>query len=406
MSRYRDSPQNSTTDLTDYYGSIPPPHHISDVNYSTQDIPLVTAADSSTRGAYAPAEDFDPTFPPYDPYSAMPSAQDQSNLDSYNWSEKEALAARKKRSRWIVIGSVLSLLGLIIIGVVVGVVVSKNKKASSASGGSSSDPQVVKETNPNDPSTFTKDSRLKPALYGLAYTPENSLLPDCGNQLADVITDIQLISQLTKRIRLYGADCNQSALVLEAIKQTKVDVNVYLGIYPEPDDNNTAYNRQRGEIQDVLTTYGTDHVSGLTVGNEFMLNYLNAHQATDPNGAVGNTGAAQLLADIQDARSMLSSLNLSIPVGNSDAGSFFNTQVLQAVDYGLSNVHPWFANVSIDVAAAWTAQFFEQTNVQPASQLSNHPNMYIAETGWPTKSSDAANANNGASAASEANLQV
>jgi exo-beta-1,3-glucanase (GH17 family) len=53
-----------------------------------------------------------------------------------------------------------------------------------------------------------------------------------------------------------------------------VDVNVYLGIYPEPDDNNTAYNRQRGEIQDVLTTYGTDHVSGLTVGNEFMLKWV------------------------------------------------------------------------------------------------------------------------------------
>jgi exo-beta-1,3-glucanase (GH17 family) len=52
-------------------------------------------------------------------------------------------------------------------------------------------------------------------------------------------------------------------------------------------------------------------------------------------------GAAQLLADIQDARSMLSSLNLSIPVGNSDAGSFFNTQVLQAVDYGVSDaLHP------------------------------------------------------------------
>jgi hypothetical protein len=82
---------------------------------------------------------------------------------------------------------------LIIIGVVVGVVVSKNKKASSASGGSSSDPQVVKETNPNDPSTFTKDSRLKPALYGLAYTPENSLLPDCGNQLGRLTPTYQTV---------------------------------------------------------------------------------------------------------------------------------------------------------------------------------------------------------------------
>jgi len=32
--------------------------------------------------------------------------------------------------------------------------------------------------------------------------------------------------------------------------------------------------------------------------------------------------------------------------------------------------------------------------------------MYIAETGWPSQSSDAGNANNGASTASEANLQI
>jgi exo-beta-1,3-glucanase (GH17 family) len=50
----------------------------------------------------------------------------------------------------------------------------------------------------------------------------------------------------------------------------------------------------------------------------------------------------------------------------------------------MANDHPWFANVSIDQAAGWTWQFFEQTNVQPAAALSNHPTMYIAETGWPS----------------------
>jgi exo-beta-1,3-glucanase (GH17 family) len=316
---------------------------------------------------------------------------------------------RSKRSKWIVIGSVLALLGLVIIGVVVGVVVSKNNKKTSggAKKGDSSGPAVVNQTDPHDPSTFVKDSRLKQSMYGMAYTPENSQLPGCGNKLEDVIKDVQIMSQLTKRIRLYGADCNQSALVLEAIKQTKVDLSVFLGIYPIPDDN-TAYTRQRDAVKEALTTYGADHVAGLTVGNEFMLNYLTAHHTQDPNSDVGNTGAATLIANIQDAQSMLSSLNLgkTIPIGNSDAGSFFNTKVLEAVSYGLANVHPWFANVTVETAAAWTAQFFDQTNVQPANQLSNKPKMYIAETGWPTKSSDAGNANNGASPASEAGLQT
>lgn len=74
-----------------------------------------------------------------------------------------------------------------------------------------------------------------------------------------------------QRIRLYGADCNQSALVLEAIKQTKVNVSVYLGIYNVPTDGGVSYERQRDEIQQAIQTYGVDNILGVTVGNEFML---------------------------------------------------------------------------------------------------------------------------------------
>ncbi|KIK67807.1 glycoside hydrolase family 17 protein, partial [Collybiopsis luxurians FD-317 M1] len=263
------------------------------------------------------------------------------------------------------------------------------------------------QSNPNDPSSFAKDPNLHQSFYAMAYTPAGSQLPNCNNSLEDVIKDIQVMSQLTTRLRLYGADCNQSALVLEAIKQTKVNMGVYLGNYPTPDDP-TAYTRQRDLIKAAIQTYGTDHILGVTVGNEFMLNYLNANGATDPNSAVGDKGADILIADINDTRSVLQGLNLdkTIPVGNSDAGSYFNTKVLEASDYGMANVHPWFANVTVQTAAAWTAEFFNETNVQFAATLPNKPQMYIAETGWPTFSSDAGNANNGASDASEANLQV
>jgi len=52
--------------------------------------------------------------------------------------------------------------------------------------------------------------------------------------------------------------------------------------------------------------------------------------------------------------------------------------------FSLANVHPWFANVSIDQAAGWTYDFFQQTNIAQAAQATNNPKMYIAETGWPT----------------------
>jgi exo-beta-1,3-glucanase (GH17 family) len=217
--------------------------------------------------------------------------------------------------------------------------------------------------------------------------------------------------RLPQRIRLYGADCNQSALVLEAIKQTKVDMQVYLGNYPDPTDGGAAYTRQRDLIIDAIKAYGTDHISGVTVGNEFILNYLNDNGGTssaDANSTLGNAGAAVLLPNITDTRSQIQALSLSktIPIGNAEAGAYFNNELLSAVDYGMSNVHPWFAGVSIDQAASWTADYFAETNVAPAAALANKPTMFIAETGWPTASDNATTQTNGPSQASTANLQT
>jgi exo-beta-1,3-glucanase (GH17 family) len=52
----------------------------------------------------------------------------------------------------------------------------------------------------------------------------------------------------------------------------------------------------------------------------------------------------------------------------------------------MANVHPWFANVSVAQSAAWTAEFFADTDVAQANALTNKPTMYIAETGWPSVS--------------------
>ncbi|KAI9567364.1 glycoside hydrolase family 17 protein [Boletus coccyginus] len=337
----------------------------------------------------------------------MQPANPYENLEpprNSDWLEKTQRS--NKRSKFIVIGSVLTLAVLIAVGVALGVTLTK--KNGGGSGGTSSSTSAPPGTNPNDPSNFQKNPALKQAFWGVAYTPIGAQLPNCGVTQDVVVEDIQLMSQITTNIRLYGADCNQSALVLAAIQETKVNMSVWLGNYPVSTDNGTAYERQKGLIQAALQQYGAANVAGVTVGNEFILDYITEAGQTDPNGSAGNQAAAMLIAWIQDTRNMLSSLNLgkTIPVGNSDAGSYFNTQVLEAVDYGLSNVHPWFANQSIADAAAWTNTFFQETNVQAAAALPNKPHMYIAETGWPTDTSTFNyNPNDGPSTASVANLQ-
>lgn len=127
---------------------------------------------------------------------------------------------------------------LVLIGAGVGLGVALSKKSGSGGSKSSSDGSMVVipgtagvvKADPNDPSKFEKDSRLKNSFYGFAYTPLGALLPDCGATQANVTEDIQLLSQLTTRIRLYGADCNQTALVLQAIQDSKVNLEVFVGI--------------------------------------------------------------------------------------------------------------------------------------------------------------------------------
>jgi hypothetical protein len=43
---------------------------------------------------------------------------------------------------------------------------------------------------------------------------------------------------------------------------------------------------------------------------------------------------------------MVKELGLNIPIGNSDAGSYFNTQVLSAVSYGVGNIFFYYMHRS------------------------------------------------------------
>jgi hypothetical protein len=116
--------------------------------------------------------------------------------------------AAKRRRRWIVcafclysnltaqslflrkiIGSSIALVVLIAVGVAVGVVLSKNNDSSqgssnaqNSSSGSSNNDNPSNDPS-NDPSIFAKDPSFHKSLYGMAYTPEGSLLPNCGNSL-------------------------------------------------------------------------------------------------------------------------------------------------------------------------------------------------------------------------------
>ncbi|KAJ7737196.1 hypothetical protein B0H14DRAFT_3516375 [Mycena olivaceomarginata] len=109
----------------------------------------------------------------------------------------------------------------------------------------------------------------------------------------------------------------------------RATINYSRAVDPVATDVGVAYVCQRDLIKDALTTYGTDHIVGISVGNDYLTE--NGGSQQDPNGGVRNIGAALLLANIADTISMLSDMNLADDVGTADAGSYFNTQILSAV---------------------------------------------------------------------------
>lgn len=51
-------------------------------------------------------------------------------------------------------------------------------------------------------------------------------------------------------------------------------MTVFIANYPDATDDGVAYNRQKTAIESAIQAYGTDHIGGVTVGNEFILEYV------------------------------------------------------------------------------------------------------------------------------------
>ncbi|PWO00414.1 glycoside hydrolase [Tilletiopsis washingtonensis] len=287
----------------------------------------------------------------------------------YGYGEKAGRSgAGPSRRKWWIIGG-LVLLVVAVAGTVAGVMVSRNSSSSSKNVAG-----VVQTSDPNDPSSFSKNPALKQSFWGMCYTPLNSQYPACGDTLPQVIEDIQLVSQLTNRIRLYGADCNVPSYVLNAVKQTKVDMQVWLAVWvPQPadDPDDATYNRQVSEVRKAIEEFGVEHVAGITVGNEYLLN---------------GGPADALITKMAAMRTMLAGMNLgkTIPVGTADAGSMVTTSLGAGSDYVMANVHPWFGGVPVDQSAGWVWSYMANHEPATARLAANVPQLYVAETGWPT----------------------
>jgi exo-beta-1,3-glucanase (GH17 family) len=312
-------------------------------------------------------------------YKAVPGGSAGANgsatalaREKSDWMEDQD-RSRRKRVTWMV--------GAIIVLVVVGAILGGILGTQLNKGGGEGHEEAQKAVEEDNKTELTKDSSEIKALMGnkdlhkvfpgVDYTPLNAQYPDCMHvkpSQNNITRDMAVLSQLTNAVRLYGTDCNQTEMVLEAIDRLELkDMKVWLGVWLG--NNKTTNSRQVEHMHKLLDNYGPGRFKGIIIGNEVLYRE--------------DLTQSELMDIVTEARNDLKSKGSSLPVAVSDLGDNWTADMAKQVDIVMSNVHPFFAGVTAEVAAGWTWNFW-QTHDVVLTQDDPDIKQIIAEVGWPT----------------------
>lgn len=306
----------------------------------------------------------------YGPVSGRGFGDD--GVEKSGWLTKQTSGRRKLR--WIV-GILMALVAVaaIVAGVIGGIKGAKNSDNNTPS-------PPGKSATQDDSTLLNKDSaeikalmgndKLHKVFPGIDYTPFNAQYPACLTNPPsqnNITRDMAVLSQLTNAVRLYGTDCNQTEMVLQAISALGLtSMKVWLGVWV--DKNSTTSNRQLSAMNDLLDKNGAAPFAGVIVGNEVL---FREDLTIDDLGTL-----------LDNVRSNLTAKKIDLPLATSDLGDDWKANLAQSVDIVMSNIHPFFAGVAAADAAAWTWTFWQQHDVV-LTQGTTKKNL-ISETGWPS----------------------
>ena len=86
-----------------------------------------------------------------------------------------------------------------------------------------------------------------------------------------------------------------------------------------------SYTRQKTILENALTAYGTTHVLGIAVGNEYVLQAVQA-------GDTSENATARVVQKMTEVRTDLTALGFNLLVGTSDAGGTVTQTMVNGAD--------------------------------------------------------------------------
>ncbi|KAF9130474.1 hypothetical protein BGW39_003021 [Mortierella sp. 14UC] len=333
---------------------------------------LVSAAMVDRGGGGGGGENTKERYSTLDSTVDLPSAYPQKSP----WLESKRRTNRKWRRACCTVGL------LVFVGVIAGIAIGFASRKNKVDGLAPPTIFFFRERDPEKPTTvpvitqFPPDPNLHKSFYGLDYNPAKTIMPWCGASLQEVVNDINLISQLTNRVRLYGMDCSQADLAFQAINALKLNATMKVVLTVWVDKNATTYDRQISTLYKVLDTYGTNMVQGISVGNEALFRKdVTLNDLGDRMATVRNT--------------IKTRYGVSIPIFTSEIGNNLTPSLASVSDELSGNLHPFFAGMDVKNAAQWTFDQYNNTMVENPTPTGLAGT--ISEVGWPSAPASAVN---------------
>ncbi|KAF2862094.1 glycoside hydrolase family 17 protein [Piedraia hortae CBS 480.64] len=302
----------------------------------------------------------------------MPTAGDNfEDSEKSSWLQEQQASRRRTRLICIILLALL-ILGAIAGGIAGGILAAKEHSKSSSSStisGSHKSHGLYDSSSP-EVKSLLQNPNLHKVFPGMDYTPLGAQYPECLTSPLDqnnITLDLAVLSQLTPTIRLYGTDCLQTEKVLTGISRLNLNstLKVWAGVWLG--NNKTTNDRQVNQLYTILDTYPQEHFAGIIVGNEVLFRK--------------DLSPAALGEQMDNVRQKVKSKGWDLPIATSDLGDEWDAQLAGASDLVMANVHPFFAGVPADQAAAWTWSFWQQHD----ASLKSGGKSVIAETGWPSE---------------------
>lgn len=200
----------------------------------------------------------------------------------------------------------------------------------------------------------------------ISYSPLDSMEPQCGATPQTVEDDMKVLSRVTKRVRNYGMQCNQSNYILDAIKNLNLDMSLTMGVWIG--SNDTVNDQQLDLAKKVLTKYPRKSFHSVLIGNEVLFREDKSEK--------------ELIRIIKEMRKFVKQIGyIDLPVGTSEIGSLITEDLLKGCDVIGANIHPFFGGVDVSMATNWTYEFLKY-QIEPLNEGINTKIM-ITEVGWP-----------------------